>query len=54
VAKVNPVTALLEGGRHLIAGQGLRVALVFGIALVLPLLLSVWSVRGLRRAEAAG
>ena len=54
VAKVNPVTALLEGGRHLIAGQGVRVALVFGIALVLPLLLSVWSVRGLRRAEAAG
>jgi ABC-2 type transport system permease protein len=54
VAKVNPVTALLEGGRDLISGQDFDAALAFGIAVVLALLFSVWAVRGLRRAEAAG
>jgi ABC-2 type transport system permease protein len=54
VAKVNPVTALLEGGRDLISGQSFPAALAFGIAVALPVLFSFWAVRGLRRAEAAG
>jgi ABC-2 type transport system permease protein len=54
VAQVNPVTALLEGGRDLISGQSFPAALAFGIAVALPLAFSVWAVRGLRRAEAAG
>jgi len=54
VAKVNPITALLEGGRDLISGQQFDAAIAFGIALALALLFSVWAVRGLRRAEAAG
>jgi ABC-2 type transport system permease protein len=54
VAKVNPVTALLEGGRDLISGQGFPVGVAFGIAVGLALLFSIWAVRGVRRAEAAG
>ena len=54
VAKYNPVTALLEGGRDLISGQSFSAALAFGIAVALPLVFSVWAVRGLRRAEASG
>jgi ABC-2 type transport system permease protein len=54
VAQVNPITALLEGGRDLISGQSFPAALAFGIAAALPLAFSVWAVRGLRRAEASG
>ena len=54
VAKVNPVTALLEGGRDLISGQSFSAGVAFAIALALPLAFSVWAVRGLRRAERAG
>jgi ABC-2 type transport system permease protein len=54
VAQVNPFTALLEGGRDLISGGGLRVGLVYGVALLLLLGFAVWGVSGLRRAEAAG
>jgi ABC-2 type transport system permease protein len=54
VAKVNPVTALVEGGRDLISGQDFPALLMYGVAVALPLAFSVWAVRGLRRAEAAG
>ena len=54
VAKVNPITAILEGGRDLISGQSVPAALAFGIAIALPVLFSFWAVRGLRRAEASG
>ena len=54
VAQFNPVTALLEGGRDLISGQSFSAGVAFGIAVALPLLFSVWAVRGLRRAERAG
>ena len=54
VAKINPFTALIEGGRDLISGQSFDAALVFGVALVLLVLFTAWGVRGLRRAEAAG
>jgi len=54
VAKVNPFTALIEGGRDLISGQSFNPGLVFGVSLVLLLVFTVWGVLGLRRAEAAG
>jgi ABC-2 type transport system permease protein len=54
VAKVNPFTALVEGGRDLISGAPVRALLVYGVALVLLAGFAVWGIRGLRRAEAAG
>jgi ABC-2 type transport system permease protein len=54
VAQVNPFTALVEGGRDLISGQTFPALLAYGLAVVLVLAFSVWGVRGLRRAEAAG
>jgi ABC-2 type transport system permease protein len=54
VAQVNPITAIVEGGRDLTSGQSFPVAVAFGLALALPLAFSVWAVRGLRRAESAG
>ena len=54
VARLNPFTALLEGGRDLISGGTVRSGLVYGVAVVLLAGFAVWAVRGLRRAEAAG
>jgi ABC-type multidrug transport system permease subunit len=54
VARVNPFTALLEGGRDLLSGGHVEVWLVYGAVLALLALFAVWGVRGLRRAEAAG
>jgi ABC-2 type transport system permease protein len=54
VAKVNPFTALIEGGRDLISGQSFPAAVAYGIAVALVAVLLVWAVRGLRKAEAAG
>jgi ABC-2 type transport system permease protein len=54
VAQVNPITAIVEGGRDLISGQSFPAWAAFAIALALPLAFSLWAVRGLRRAEAAG
>ena len=51
---MNPFTALVEGGRDLISGGDVRAVLVYGVALVLLAAFTVWGVRGLRRAEAAG
>ncbi len=54
VAKVNPFTALIEGGRDLISGQSFDAWLAYGIAFALAAGFTVWAVRGLRKAEAAG
>jgi ABC-2 type transport system permease protein len=54
VARINPFTALVEGGRDLISGGDVRAWLVYGAVLALLALFAVWGVRGLRRAEAAG
>jgi ABC-2 type transport system permease protein len=54
VAVVNPVTALLEAGRGLLAGTPSGVALAFGVVLALVAAFAVWSVRGMRSAERAG
>jgi ABC-2 type transport system permease protein len=54
VAEINPVTAILESGRSLIAGDPFHVALAFAAAAGLAVLLLGWARGGLRRAEAAG
>ena len=54
VAKINPFTALIEGGRDLISGQSFDALLVYGVAALCLLLFTAWGVTGLRRAEAAG
>jgi ABC-2 type transport system permease protein len=54
VAQVNPITAIVEGGRDLISGQSFPAGIAFAIAVALPVAFSFWAVRGLRRAEASG
>jgi ABC-2 type transport system permease protein len=54
VASVNPITALLEAGRSLIAGEPELIVAAFAIVLGLIAGFSLWATRGLRRAEAAG
>jgi ABC-2 type transport system permease protein len=54
LAHLNPVTLLLEAGRSLIAGTPTHVAYAFAAAAALIGLFSLWALRGLRRAEAAG
>jgi ABC-2 type transport system permease protein len=54
IARLNPVTLLLEAGRSLIAGAPERVGVAFAAALGLIAGFSLWAVRGLRKAEAAG
>ncbi len=54
VAVVNPVTRVLEAARGFLAGSPTEVAAAFGAALALAALFSLWALRGLRKAEAAG
>jgi ABC-type multidrug transport system permease subunit len=54
VASVNPVTQLLEAGRGFVSGEHASSAAAFGVGVGLVCLFSLWAVRGLRRAEAAG
>ena len=53
-ARFNPVTYALEAGRGLLAGDPTHVALGFGLPLAAAIVFSVWALRGLRSAEAAG
>ncbi len=54
VAKVNPVTAVIEAGREFISGGDPELLLAYASALALAVLFFAWAVRGLRNAEAAG
>jgi ABC-2 type transport system permease protein len=54
VAVVNPLTRLLEAGRSLLAGSPTEVGLAFVAAAALAALFTIWALRGLRKAEAAG
>ena len=54
VALVNPVTYVMEAGRSLLAGQPTEVAIAYAVALGMIAVFTLWGVRGLRRAEAAG
>jgi len=54
VARLNPLTYIIEAGRGLMSGDPVHTALAFGCGLVLVGLFVVWAYRGLRLAEAAG
>jgi ABC-2 type transport system permease protein len=54
VATVNPVTRVLESGRGFISGTPTEVGLAFATGFALVLVFSLWALRGLRKAEAAG
>ena len=54
IARLNPVTLLLEAGRSLIAGAPEHVGYAFAAVVALVGAFSVWALRGLRSAEAAG
>jgi ABC-2 type transport system permease protein len=54
LATLNPLTYVLEAERSMLAGDEIYVALAFGLAIVLGLAFALWSLRGLRSAEAAG
>jgi ABC-2 type transport system permease protein len=54
VATLNPLTYVLEAVRSMLAGEEVHVLLAYGIAAGLIFLFGTWSLRGLRKAEAAG
>jgi ABC-type multidrug transport system permease subunit len=54
VAVVNPLTRVVDAARSLIAGTPAGVAAAFLAAAALAALFSLWALRGLRKAEAAG
>jgi ABC-2 type transport system permease protein len=54
VARVNPLTFILESGRGFIEGEPTRTGTAFALALGLFVVFAVWSRLGLRRAERAG
>ena len=54
VATVNPLTYVLEAARSMLAGDEVHILSAFVIAADLVALFSLWSLRGLRKAEAAG
>jgi ABC-2 type transport system permease protein len=54
VARVNPLTFLLEAGRGFIDGRPTQVAMSFGVGAGLLAVFAVWARTGLARAERAG
>jgi ABC-2 type transport system permease protein len=54
VARVNPLTFLLEAGRGFIDGSPTQVATAFGVAAALVAVFALWARTGLSRAERAG
>jgi ABC-2 type transport system permease protein len=54
VASVNPTTVLLEAGRGLVSGERASTAAAFAVGLGLVSVFTLWAIRGLRSAEAAG
>lgn len=54
IAVVNPVTRVIEAGRGFLAGSPTEVAAAFAAAIGLAIGFSLWALRGLRKAEAAG
>ena len=54
VATINPITRVLEAGRGFVSGSPTQVTAAYGAAAGLAFLFSLWALRGLRSAEAAG
>ncbi|MGZ4289529.1 MAG: ABC transporter permease [Gaiellaceae bacterium] len=54
VARVNPLTFILESGRGFIEGEPTQVGVAFAVTAALLLVFAAWARTGLRRAERAG
>ncbi|HEX6710803.1 MAG TPA: ABC transporter permease [Rubrobacter sp.] len=54
IARLNPFTHILEAARGYLAGDPTNVAPAFVTSTILILVLAIWAVYGLRRAEKAG
>ena len=54
VASFNPLTAMVEGTRSLLAGKPEDIGLAFAVGAGMVVVFGVWALRGLRSAEAAG
>jgi ABC-2 type transport system permease protein len=54
VARLNPLTFILEAGRGFIEGEPTQVAAAFAFALALLAVFAVWARTGLRAAERSG
>jgi ABC-2 type transport system permease protein len=54
VARLNPLTFILESGRGFIQGEPTQVGLAFGVAVALFFVFAVWARTGLRAAENSG
>jgi ABC-2 type transport system permease protein len=54
VARVNPVTYLLEAGRSFVSGDTVHAGVAYGSVALLVVVFVLWALRGLRSAEAAG
>jgi ABC-2 type transport system permease protein len=53
VASVNPITAIMEAARDFLDGSTAHLAVGFGAVTGMAVLLGLWALRGLRRAETA-
>jgi ABC-2 type transport system permease protein len=53
-ASVNPITALLNAARSLMAGEPTGVLTAFVVVLGMIALMAVWALSGMRKAETAG
>lgn len=53
-ASINPVTASLNAARSLMAGEPSGLLLAYGAAIGLIVVMGIWAIRGLRKAEVAG
>lgn len=54
VASVNPVTALLDAARSLMAGDPTGILAAYAVAFGMIAVFAVWAMRGMRSAESAG
>ena len=54
VATVNPITPVMEAARGFVSGEPTRTLTAFATGAGLVAAFSLWALRGLRRAEAAG
>jgi ABC-2 type transport system permease protein len=54
VARLNPLTFILESGRGFIEGEPTQVATAFAVAAGLLAFFGIWALRGLRAAERVG
>ena len=53
-ASVNPITALLNAARSLMAGEPTGVLTAFAVVVGMIALMAVWALTGMRKAETAG